>query len=252
SRPVNEEALALLSERFAYEYPHKSLENLYTKTTVSELKKAAMEGGQEEPAKELFPQEEIKPYVPSFMREKEEISGTTRGSAVHRVMELLDFTREYEDRKTVAEMMDAFTASGRLSEEYRGAVREDKILHFLKTPLAGRMRAAAAAGRLYREQPFVYGISAARLKDKNRPDGQNAFPAEETVLIQGIVDAFFEEEDGLVLLDYKTDVIKAPEELVKRYKVQLDYYEEALESLTGKKVKERVLYSFYLGCVVPA
>lgn len=251
SQPVNEEALALLSERFAYEYPHKTLENLYTKTTVSELKKAAMEGGQEEPAKELFPQEEIKPYVPSFMREKEEISGTTRGSAVHRVMELLDFTREYEDRKTVAEMMDAFTASGRLSEEYRSAVREDKILHFLNTPLAARMRAAAAAGRLYREQPFVYGISAARLKDKSRPDGENAFPAEETVLIQGIVDAFFEEEDGLVLLDYKTDVIKAPEELVKRYKVQLDYYEEALESLTGKKVKERVLYSFYLGCVVP-
>lgn len=252
SQPVDEEALARLSERFAYEYPHKNMENLYTKTTVSELKKAAMEGGQEEPAKELFPQEEIKPYVPKFMREKEDISGTTRGSAVHRVMELLDFTRAYEDKKSVAEMMDAFTASGCLSEEYRGAVREDKIFRFLKTPLAERMRAAALAGKLYREQPFVYGISAARLKDKSRPDGDNAFPAEETVLIQGIVDAFFEEEDGLVLLDYKTDVIKAPEELVKRYKVQLDYYEEALESLTGKKVKERMLYSFYLGCVVPA
>lgn len=252
SQPVDEDAFARLSERFAYEYPHKNMENLYTKTTVSELKKAAMEGGQEEPAKELFPQEEIKPYVPKFMREKEDISGTTRGSAVHRVMELLDFTKAYEDKKSVAEMMDAFTASGCLSEEYRGAVREDKIFRFLKTPLAERMRAAAAAGKLYREQPFVYGISAARLKDKSRPDGDNAFPAEETVLIQGIVDAFFEEEDGLVLLDYKTDVIKAPEELVKRYKVQLDYYEEALESLTGKKVKERVLYSFYLGCVVPA
>lgn len=108
------------------------------------------------------------------------------------------------------------------------------------------------SGRLYREQPFVYGISAARLQDKSRPDGENTFPADETVLIQGIVDVFFEEDDGLVLLDYKTDVIKVPEELVKRYKVQLDYYAEALESLTGKRVKERVLYSFYLGCVVPA
>ena len=252
AQPVDEEALALLSERFAYEYPHKSLENLYTKTTVSELKKAAMESGQEEPAKELFPQEEIKPYVPKFMREKEDISGTTRGSAVHRVMELLDFTREYEDRKSVEEAMDAFMAEGRLSEEYREAVRPDKLLHFFKTPLAKRMRAAATSGKLYREQPFVYGISAARLKDKSRPDGENLFPAKETVLIQGIVDAFFEEEDGLVLLDYKTDVIKAPEELVKRYRVQLDYYEEALESLTGKKVKERMLYSFYLGCTVPA
>ena len=228
------------------------MENLYTKTTVSELKKAAMESGQEEPAKELFPQEEIKPYVPLFMREKEEVSGTTRGSAVHRVMELLDFTGEYKNREQIVDAINRFAAEGRLSQEYQRAVRPDKILYFLKTPLAARMRAAAMSGRLYREQPFVYGISAARLQDKSHPDGENAFPADETVLIQGIVDVFFEEDDGLVLLDYKTDVIKVPEELAKRYKVQLDYYAEALESLTGKRVKERVLYSFYLGCVVPA
>ena len=67
------------------------------------------------------------------------------------------------------------------------------------------------------------------------------------MLIQGIVDAFFEEADGLVLLDYKTDVVDGPEELIRRYKVQLDYYEEALTGLTGKRVKERLLYSFYLG-----
>lgn len=250
--PADREALAILEERFAYEYPHKNMENLYTKTTVSELKKAAMESGQEEPAKELFPQEEIKPYVPLFMREKEEVSGTTRGSAVHRVMELLDFTGEYKNREQIVAAINRFAAEGRLSQEYQRAVRPDKILYFLKTPLAARMRAAAMSGRLYREQPFVYGISAARLQDKSRPDGENTFPADETVLIQGIVDVFFEEDDGLVLLDYKTDVIKVPEELVKRYKVQLDYYAEALESLTGKRVKERVLYSFYLGCVVPA
>lgn len=251
-QPVDEEALAFLSERFAYEYPHKNMENLYTKTTVSELKKAAMEGGGEEPARALFPEEEIKPYVPAFMREKEEVSGTARGSAVHRVMELLDFTKEYTDRKAVADAMDAFAAAGRLSEEYRKAVNPVKLLHFLRTPLAARMRAAAAVQKLHREQPFVYGISAARLRDKSRPEGENGFPKEETVLIQGIVDAFFEEPDGLVLLDYKTDVIKEPDELVRRYRVQLDYYQEALESLTGKRVKERVLYSFYLGCAVPA
>lgn len=251
-QPADKAALALLAEHFAYEYPHKNMENLYTKTTVSELKKAAMESGQEEPAKELFPQEEIKPYVPLFMKEKEDISGTVRGSAVHRVMELLDFTGEYKNREEIADAINRFTAEGRLSQEYQRAVRPDKILYFLRTPLAARMHAAALSGRLYREQPFVYGISAARLKDKSRPDGENAFPADETVLIQGIVDVFFEEEDGLVLLDYKTDVIKTPDELVKRYKVQLDYYAEALESLTEKRVKERVLYSFYLGCVIPA
>lgn len=61
------------------------------------------------------------------------------------------------------------------------------------------------------------------------------------------MDAFFEEDGGLILLDYKTDVIHTPAELADRYKVQLDYYEEALKNLTGKPVREKILYSFYLG-----
>ncbi|MBO5166603.1 MAG: helicase-exonuclease AddAB subunit AddA [Lachnospiraceae bacterium] len=233
-------ALEMLTERFMYRYPHKNLENLYTKTTVSELKKAAMEGKGEEPAKEMFPAEEITPYIPAFMREKESVSGTTRGSAMHRIMELLDFTRSGWDVSKITEMMEVFCEEGRLSGEYKEAIRVQKVADFMNAPLAKRMQQAAKAGKLFREQPFVYGIPADRL----------SFPTDETVLIQGIVDVFFEEEDGLVLLDYKTDVIKRPEELIQRYKTQLDYYEEALESITGKKVKERILYSFYLGCEV--
>lgn len=245
---ADEKEGTLLRERFAYTYPHKELEKLYTKTTVSELKKAAMAGEAEEPAKELFPQEEVKPYIPAFMREKEAVSGTTRGSAVHRVMELLDFTKDYSQAHVLTEAMDGFLREGRLTEEYRKAVRTEKILTFLKTPLAERMKTAAKQGKLYREQPFVYGISADRLSKEADADGEPVrFPGEETVLIQGIVDAFFEETDGLVLLDYKTDVVDGPEELIRRYKVQLDYYEEALTGLTGKRVKERILYSFYLG-----
>ena len=66
-------------------------------------------------------------------------------------------------------------------------------------------------------------------------------------MIQGIIDVYFEEEDGLVLLDYKTDAVPDLEMLWQRYETQLDYYQEALERLTGKKVKERILYSFHLG-----
>ncbi|MDE7476640.1 MAG: PD-(D/E)XK nuclease family protein, partial [Lachnospiraceae bacterium] len=82
------------------------------------------------------------------------------------------------------------------------------------------------------------GISAAQLK----PD----FPPTETVLIQGVIDVFFYENDEIVLADYKTDKVSCKEELIKRYKTQLDYYQMALEQITGKKVKERYLYSFYL------
>ena len=66
-------------------------------------------------------------------------------------------------------------------------------------------------------------------------------------MIQGIIDVFFEEDGELVLLDYKTDSVPTLQALWDRYETQLDYYQEALEKLTGKKVKERILYSFHLG-----
>lgn len=242
---VDTKSAQMLKERFSYEYPHKNLEKLYTKTTVSELKKAAMMGDLEEPAKEMFATKQITPYIPSFMRDKEEVSGTTRGSAMHRVMELLDFTNGLRDLQQLREEVKEFEWKGRLSGEYAKAVNLDKIYTFLQSPLAERMRKAALQNKLYREQPFVYGISAARLSNE-----ENQFPEEERVLIQGIVDAFFYEEDGIVLLDYKTDVITSKKELVDRYKEQLDYYEEALCVLTGRPVKEKILYSFYLGCQI--
>ena len=70
------------------------------------------------------------------------------------------------------------------------------------------------------------------------------------ILIQGIIDVFFEEPDGIVLLDYKTDRVKSSRELAGRYHAQLELYQEAIERSTGKKVKERLLYSFCLGEVV--
>ena len=130
-----------------------------------------------------------------------------------------------------------------MSEEYRKAVNPGKILRFMESPMAERMRLAAKAGKLWKEQPFMLGISADRLSPE--------FPDTEEILVQGIIDVFFEEDDGIVLLDYKTDVIKTPGELADRYRVQLDYYGEALGRMTGKRVKERVLYSFYLGTEVP-
>ena len=71
------------------------------------------------------------------------------------------------------------------------------------------------------------------------------------MLIQGIIDVYLEEEDGLVVADYKTDSVTRPQELINRYQVQLDYYARALEQLTGKKVREKIIYSFALAAEVP-
>lgn len=117
-------------------------------------------------------------------------------------------------------------------------VSSSRITEFLKSGLARRMIEANARGELFKEQPFVLGIPANKLREQ--------YPDSETVLIQGVIDVFFYEEDKIVLADYKTDRVSAKQELIDRYKTQLDYYQMALEQITGKQVKERYLYSFAL------
>ena len=234
-----EAAELALCERLQKPYAHENLAGLFVKTTVSELKK---EGMQEEAAEglTLFPEEEVVPYLPQFVREQEEtVSGTTRGSAYHRLLEIFPFERqETWTAAKIRTVIEECKADRMLSEEYAAAINVYKIRAFLQTPLAARMAKAARSNRLHREQPFVLGLSANRLNTD--------FPEDETVLIQGIIDVYLEEEDGIVLADYKTDLVKDPKELILRYRVQLDYYEEALVRLTGKCVKEKLIYSFGL------
>ena len=256
----NERKLMYLRERFAYQYPHPGLQKLYTKTTVSELKIAAM-AEKDEAAFHTFEEKEVVPYIPGFRREQEKVSGAVRGNAFHRTMELLDFMYvfvesglfekcpgDYETyrkrldaerlKNRLEEFLQRETVSLRLTEEYAKAVSLPKILNFLEQELAYRMWRAQEQGLLYREQPFVLGIDAKRL-DPDLPEG-------EKVLIQGIIDVFFIEDGEIVLLDYKTDVIDSLEALWNRYNVQIQYYEEALTKLMQMPVKERILYSFYL------
>jgi len=101
------------------------------------------------------------------------------------------------------------------------------------------MRRAQSRKQLFREQQFVFGIKANEIN--------KAFESDELILIQGIIDVFFEEEGELVLLDYKSDAIKDEQLLIQRYEVQLDYYQRALEQMFKKKVKERIIYSLYTG-----
>ncbi len=229
-----------LENKLHYRYPHKNLQNLYTKTTVSELKKAAFE--QDDEAKPMFQEEKEKITLPKFMKQEEKVLGTTRGTAFHKVMEVFPFA-EYADIENISESMlrEEFmrqAESGKLPPEYIPLVSVKKIRTFLNSTLAKRMMKADQQGQLFKEQPFVYGLNANLL----HPD----FPETETVLIQGIIDVYFEEDGQIVLMDYKTDVVEDEEELVKRYKVQLDYYGKVLEDVLSKPVKESMIYSFKL------
>lgn len=238
---VQEKAKAqVLRKNFTMEYQHQDLQGLYAKTSVSELKMKAMEE-KDIVAFEMFEEPEVSAYVPNFIEEKGEVTGTTRGNAYHRIMELLDFSC-CEDVEKVLMYMERFVEEKRLEANYFPLIRKDKLEKFLKSDLCKRMKKADQKRKLYREQPFVLGLAANRMEE--------SFPATEKVLIQGIIDAYFEEDGEIVLVDYKTDAIKEPLELIERYGIQVEYYREALEKLTGRRVKECILYSFALNSAI--
>ena len=128
---------------------------------------------------------------------------------------------------------------GKLTGQAAETINPYDIYVFSKSRLCNRLLNAEQNGRLSKEQPFVIAKPAGEISKD--------YESDKDVLIQGIIDAYFEESDGIVLIDYKTDRVKTAEELIARYKKQLELYGEALEQTTGKRVKERIMYSFCLG-----
>lgn len=248
---VSETELAQLKETFSWEYAWKEEGAHKQKVSVSELKHRAMEERSESAeqtlntAQPLFPDEIATPYVPRFVQEVKENAGALYGTMVHRFLECLDFAGlpDFADEKQglyfVKQQIDALCALGRMQESDAKRLNWKQLLGFLQSDTAKRMRAAAEQGALEREKPFVMSVPANLVWEDSRP--------EEDVLIQGIIDVFWEEADGIVLLDYKTDHVDNAQELVRRYKKQLELYADALSRFSDEKpVKEILIYSFAL------
>lgn len=229
-----------LSESFSFCYPYLEESGWSRKFTVSELKRRAYEPetAKEETDGEQLYKEDPEDIIPAFMKEEVAVEGASRGTAYHRILELLDFTATYTE-KELNTAIASFVKENKITDEAAKAVGRKGILTFLGSECAGRIRKAALEGKLKKEQPFVFGIPASRIYDVSEGN-------EETILIQGIIDLYFEEDGEIVLLDYKTDWVKKEEELREKYRIQLDYYAEALEKSLGKKVKEKIIYSFAL------
>jgi len=227
-RVYNEEAKHQIETQFSYEYPYKQSQVMKQKFSVSELKMLAYEEASEENGEVLY-EEEVVPLLPKFLTEEEELTGALRGTAYHRLLELLDFTKEY-NYESLKEVIRGFCENHKMDEEMGRCIRINDILGFLRSFSGKRMSRCAVNEKLFKEQPFVLGLTQ----------------EEEMILVQGIIDVYFEEEDGLVVLDYKTDRVQNSQELVDKYHAQLDYYAKALEQMTQKKVKEKIIYSFTL------
>ena len=227
-------------ERFEYQYPFNNLRELYTKTSVSELKKAAIKE-ENEAVYDAFEQvndQDLIPYIPAFMQGKAEMKGAERGTAYHRVMELLDFTNIPTSYVKWEETLDAMVQTGKLSDRQKECIYVKKLQDFISSGIGKRMQTAAEKDVLHKEQSFFLGVPANLVNPE--------FPPEEMMLVQGIIDAYFEEDGELVLMDYKTDRVESSAELISRYKVQMEYYTKALEQALGKHVKEVILYSLSL------
>lgn len=175
--------------------------------------------------------DETNSIIPKFISGEEvQLAANERGSAYHRVMECLDYSVSVNLDGVKADI-NRMLETGKMNELQVKSVNPWDIYTFVQSDTGRRVANAVNCGSVRREQPFVFEY-----------EGQ---------LIQGIIDLCFEEDGEIVIVDYKTDRVmkgKAGEkELVKRYAIQLDYYAKALEQLTGKTVKEKIVYSFALG-----
>lgn len=223
------------------EYRYAEVPVIKPKVTVSELKKQHMEEDiREEILEKLKPVLDIKEDepIPKFIAgEQKELYGSSRGTAYHRVMECLEYDIQPE-KKAVSAFLDRITEDGKITRQQADSVKVPDIVKFLKSSLGERVKTAWFSGRLHTEQPFVF------IDDTDKENNGQ--------LIQGVIDLYIEEDDGYVIVDYKTDRVSqkgsaGEQELIDKYSVQLEYYKKALSQLTGKPVKEKIIYSFAMG-----
>ena len=203
-------------------------------STESTGEKAGFEQGAEDKGEanaETMQQAKEKPDSPLIQKMKAEGKniGAAIGDSYHHALAFYDYSK------------DISQLSEFLSPEEYGLLNQEKLKKFLDSPLGQLFAKAYKENTLYREQHFMQEVEYEKLFPED--GGDNV----EKVILQGIIDAFIMKEEGIILVDYKTDRVKDGEELRNRYQKQIDLYSEALEKILGKKVKRRVLYSFSLG-----
>lgn len=247
------EAEKLMEEHFSYVYPYEKSTHRSPKYSVSLLKMKSMEEhgerlgeqpgseiGQE--GKAIAPEwdegkaearQQAKDKSDSPLIQKMKAEGKNIGAAIgdsyHHALAFYDYSKD------ISQLSDF------LSPEEYGLLHQEKLQKFLDSPLGQLFAKAYQENTLYREQHFMQEVEYEKLFPEDGGD------TVEKVILQGIIDAFIMEGDGIILVDYKTDRVKNGEELRNRYQKQIDLYSEALEQILGKKVKRRVLYSFSLG-----
>ncbi len=217
-------AVEALGRRLAWRYPYLEATRLPSKLAVSEIAKG-------ERAFAYAPR-------PGFLQEQG-LTGAEKGTVLHRFMQFADYERASRDPE---EEIRRLTSRGYFTPQEGAAIDPEKLRRFFSSSLAGRI---FAAKEVYRELRFLCEGDEAILAP------YYPLPPGESTVIQGVADCVFVEEDGAVVVDYKTDRGKTGPQLIARYAPQLAIYGRVLERMLGMPVKERILYSFEEDRAIP-
>lgn len=232
-----------VEKRLNWEYEFKRAGSIPTNMSVSELKKSAMLEKEQSNANNLIGEQPLR--KPKFLQERKGLSPAERGTALHNAMQHLSLSK-VNTLEEIKSQIVYFVTKEILTDEEAEAVNPYKILKFFKSPLGEKVLNCYKEGssKVNREKPFYIEVPSCSVID----DLPVELYENEMVRIQGVIDCFLDEEDGITLIDYKTDYIDSEnrEKVIEQYETQIYYYTMALERITGKKVKEKYLYLFYI------
>ena len=228
-----------IKKAFSHVYPNMEATKWKRKYSVSELKSLSQIALPNEESIVYEPDEEER-IIPQFLKEEqEEVGGAAKGTIVHKIMEMLPFAKIQTKKQLfdwITDLEQSYPESKQISAKwlYRG------IEAFLFSEQGEKIRKMDEAGKVKKELPFTVGLPVSLINQDTE--------AEDTVVVQGVIDACADMGDHLCLIDYKTDRIKEGEEqqLLDRYGNQMLYYKAALEQILEKRVREIYLYSFSL------
>ncbi len=227
-----------IHRRLDWKYVYRDFAQIPSKITVTELKRYFNLNNDEENSQPEYRNIIIK--KPAFMEEKKGLTPAEKGTAMHFAMQHLDFHNE-----DISGQIEIMVKKELLTEIQAKSIDIRKISVFINSSIGKRM---LKSSKMHREVPFNIELDYKEIY----PQLTDVTGYQDKILLQGVIDCYFEEDDNLVLIDYKTDYVPNGdiEVMKEKYKLQISYYSRALEMLTSKQVKERYIYLFSTGDIV--
>ncbi len=221
----DEEELEKISKILNWEYQYKDMTSIQSKMSVTKIKELKN--------KEISKQEPAE-TKPKFIEEKKKLTSAEKGTLIHLILQKLDFSKKYT-KQEIEKFIENLYEKQIINKLQKESIDSEKIYKIVTSKFFENIQTAK---QVYKETPFYTYINTKEIYNTEN---------EENILVQGIIDLYYiTKDDEIALVDYKTDYVENEEELIEKYKIQLEIYKKALEEALNKKVKETYIYSIGL------